>query len=214
MSFPSEWQYKGCYRDTFDRALPHQVNDPVSGNTLTDCASVASTNNARYFGLEYTDGDETRNTGQCFYGDAMKNYGMANNCVKNESGKDVGGAFSMALYQRIGTDDNISAPPPSSTTGTGTGTTTGTGTGIITTTTDEEGNVVITSEDTQNVIVGTEEASEEGTSWWIWIALCVCCCILFLIIVGGGGFYYYKTKMQSGGNVISLDITPFSVGSN
>ncbi len=215
MSFPSEWQYKGCYRDQFNnRSLSNTVKDPKFGNTLTDCAAVAESNNSRYFGLEYTDTDPQRNKGECFYGDKLINYGPMTNCVKNENGKDVGGAWSLAVYQKTGTQDNVVDGIQTTTTTTTTGTGTGTGTGTTTTTTDEEGNVVITSEDTQDVIVGTEEASEEGTNWWIWIALCVCCCLLFLIIVVGGGVYYYKTKMQSGGNVISLDITPFSVGSN
>jgi len=83
----------GCYRDTWDRAIPQYV-----GNyTFDQCLEQSKTKNKKYFGLQYA---VQPTIGQCFLGDDLKQatkYGKAGNC-QNRKGIQYGMAWSNALY--------------------------------------------------------------------------------------------------------------------
>lgn len=89
MSYPTKlgtYNYKGCWNDGGNRALPEQVND---GNwTIQQCKDAAVAKNKDTFALQYY--------GQCFIGDSSKDnyqkYGPAQNCPSN------GGAWNQQVY--------------------------------------------------------------------------------------------------------------------
>lgn len=85
--------YIGCYRDTWDRAMPQFVGT----KTFDQCLEQANINNKKYFGLQYA---VQPTIGQCFLNDDLKQttkYGKAGNC-QNRKGIQYGMAWSNAVY--------------------------------------------------------------------------------------------------------------------
>ena len=96
------YKYKGCYKDTAARTLGK------GGGVLSveSCAKRAAMDNAKYMGVQWWEGDNNKNTGECRWGDKfLRNYGKASNCIKNGLNNYIGGSWANAIYER-------SLPPP------------------------------------------------------------------------------------------------------
>jgi len=81
----SNYQYRGCYRDTGDRALPLQLPNV---NSVDECYKQAMTKGYNTFGLQYY--------GQCFVGNNTDwdKYGA----LDNKSCGDLGSAWNNQIY--------------------------------------------------------------------------------------------------------------------
>ena len=102
----SNYSYLGCYVDKPDRSMPTQYQNGKYF-TADQCYTAAKDAGAKYFGLQYHEGSGQNDAGQCFYGNAYKDYGNATSCLEYAPKQWVGSAWSNALYQIT-----PQAPPP------------------------------------------------------------------------------------------------------
>lgn len=99
--FPKDYTYLGCYVDSVNNRALKGGNGTFM--TVQACAALAKQNNARYFGLQYSNGANQPNTAQCFYGNSgYATYGLAptNGCGGVDSnGNILGSSNTNAVYQ-------------------------------------------------------------------------------------------------------------------
>ncbi len=84
----------GCLKNSSDLILPKIA--PGGQMTWEQCRTAAG--KAKYFGLEFWNGDTNRKTGNCLYGDALKRREPATNCII-EDGYTIGSNFSTGVYE-------------------------------------------------------------------------------------------------------------------
>jgi len=92
------FNYIGCYKDTGNRALPTSNGN---GKTYDTCSSITTAKGAKYFGLQYVQGNQTA---ECWSGSDLikaKQYGLATNCSQLKDGTWVGGSWSNAVYNNV-----------------------------------------------------------------------------------------------------------------
>lgn len=93
----NEYQLKGCYNDSPNRALPVYAGN---GKTVASCKQEAEKRNMNTFGLQYY--------GECWLGNDVDyaKYGPTNSCG------NLGGAWSQNVYKKGGADmTDFSASP-------------------------------------------------------------------------------------------------------
>ncbi len=90
------YEYVGCYLDKLDRALP-----TMYGTGSADyCLDQAVKAKQPYFGMQYWQGKNDMNTGECWVGGTTySKHGPSTNCVTGSSGRPVGGAGANAVYK-------------------------------------------------------------------------------------------------------------------
>ena len=90
-------KYVGCYQDGAARILPANHHDLGVSATREQCNEKAKASKHKYFGLQYWQGDNKKETGQCFSGNKLpKN--TINGC-KSGGKYSVGGAWENAVYK-------------------------------------------------------------------------------------------------------------------
>jgi len=93
-------QYRGCYKDTSNRALPRNGGS----KTIGECSDISKQAGSKIFGMQYANGN--KDNAQCWYGDSnttlssAQKYGIATNCVSGNDGQ-LGGAWSNAVYENV-----------------------------------------------------------------------------------------------------------------
>jgi hypothetical protein len=95
---PEDDPFQGCYMDSSVRTIPKRI----SGGFMTkiDCFTKSKTFGATFYGLQWWNGDNNQNTGECWYTQSLDITSLtkATNCVLDGNGQYIGGAWSNAIY--------------------------------------------------------------------------------------------------------------------
>jgi hypothetical protein len=88
--------YLGCYNDCSQgRGLPTKID---GGMNYDSCSIAAKNGNWKYFGIQFT---QPNQTSECWVGNDInlgRTMGKASNCTTNDNGIQVGGSCSNAIY--------------------------------------------------------------------------------------------------------------------
>jgi hypothetical protein len=93
-------KFIGCYKDKDDRALKSQIGGFY---TVQGCynAVKAADPNAKYYGLQYKEGSNGGNLGECWYGSSNYDiHGTADTCEQGADGI-MGKSLTNAVYDAL-----------------------------------------------------------------------------------------------------------------
>jgi len=100
------YRYKGCYKDKKNTPASRILSKQIKPQdkpfmSLDACAAAALKDDAKFFGMQWWEGDENKTTGECWMGNKLRhNYGSAA-CEQDDQGRRMGGILTSAIYKKL-----------------------------------------------------------------------------------------------------------------